>query len=676
MKTLKFFVAAVAALMALACTQEEIDVLTMGSSEVKVPYEGVEKTLEFTASTAWTIESDQDWVTFDQTEGVAGDVAVVMTVAANTTYENRTAVVTISAGDKFTEITLQQGFASEFGSELVYDFDDAAHTVTYTVSTNVDYEVTISEEAKSWITYVPAAKAAPVSEVVTFEVASNPGKDRSGLVTVKVGEYAQNIRINQYGYIDMTEASAIHLGTRQFIYDADNGYTDFAEYYLSFANENGEAMTLSLNAETPSSPLDAVPAGNYVVDASGKHASKTFTIASLDGSVKYYTSLTAGGEQKLIVDGTVSVAKSEDGTYTIIAGLYDEAGNIYRYRYIGVIAEIVDDSFGASATAAMDGQYETYFATKANRWTVTFHINQKNPDCEVYMNYFSVSLYTPSTSTAEDGLPVGTYTYAQPATNTDSKYAYGNLMAQPGDMTYFYGSDESGATVEYLEGSTIEVVKNADGTYNFKLDLKATSWEYDADRNQVTVVEEFTYTAEFKEVYVEQVVSNTTQPTPDVDAEFNSVMSPQTVGMYYGDRWETGGATFVVSFNYVNGIYMVYLALNQAASYTFEKNLKDRFCTTPIEEGTYTFSKTPKAGERSLLPVNMKTTSYCYVQNTYTGTKLPITGGSVTWENGVIKYDLEASDGDVKCKFTGSHAATFYYAQDKSSSAANLNIVE
>ena len=107
MKTLKFFVAAVAAFMALACTQEEIDVLTMGSSEIKVPYEGVEKTLEFTASTAWTIESDQDWVSFDQTEGVAGDVTVVMTVAANTTYENRTAVVTISAGEKFTEITLQ-----------------------------------------------------------------------------------------------------------------------------------------------------------------------------------------------------------------------------------------------------------------------------------------------------------------------------------------------------------------------------------------------------------------------------------------------------------------------------------------------------------------------------------------------------------------------------------------
>ncbi|MBE6215084.1 MAG: hypothetical protein E7123_02515 [Bacteroidales bacterium] len=677
MKTFKFFVAAVAALMALACTQEEMDVLTMGSSEIKVPYEGVVKELEFKANTAWTIESDQDWVTFDETSGSAGDVVVTMTVQKNETYETRTAVVTISAGDKFTEITLKQGFATEFGSELVYDFDDAAHTVTYAVNTNMEYEVTVSEDAKSWIKYVPAAKAAPVAEVVTFEVAANPGKDRSGLVTVKAGDYAQNIRINQYGYIDMTEASAKYLANRQFIYDSDSWtYTDFAEYYLSFTSESGEAMTLSLNAETPESPLDAVPAGNYVVDASGKHPGKTFTIAALDGSVKYYTSITAGGEQKVIIDGTVSVAKSEDGTYTIIAGLYDDAGNIYRYRYVGAIAQIADDSFGANVTASMDGQYETYFSTKSNRWSVTFYINQKNPASDVYMTYFSVSLYASSTSTAEDGLPAGTYTYAQPEDNPESKYANGNLMAQPGDMTYFYGSDETGATVEYLEGSKIEVIKNADGTYDFKLDLKAKTWEYDDEYNQVTVVPEFTYAAEFKDVYVTPVVSNTTQPVPDVDTEFSSVMSSQYVALYFGDRWETGGATFVVGFNSVNGIYNLYLTLNQAASYTYEKNFNNRYCANPIEEGTYTFSKTPKAGEKSLVPVKLGAASYCYVQNGYTGTKLPITGGSVTLENGVIKYDIEASEGDVKCKFTGSHAATMYYARDYTKNAANLNIVE
>ena len=118
MKTLKFFFAAIVALMTMACAQEEIDVLTMGSTEINVSYKGAEQTLSFTTTTAWTIEADMDWVTFDVEEGQAGDVEVVMTVAANTGYEKREAIVTITAGDKSTEYVIKQGFATEFAADM------------------------------------------------------------------------------------------------------------------------------------------------------------------------------------------------------------------------------------------------------------------------------------------------------------------------------------------------------------------------------------------------------------------------------------------------------------------------------------------------------------------------------------------------------------------------------
>ena len=131
MKTLKFFVAAVAAFMTMACAQEEIDVLTMGSTEINVSYQGAKQTLSFSTNAAWTIEADEDWVSFDAEEGTAGDAEVVMTIAANTNYEARTAVVTITAGGKFTEYVIKQGYASEFAADMKVNLDFKAQAFNH-----------------------------------------------------------------------------------------------------------------------------------------------------------------------------------------------------------------------------------------------------------------------------------------------------------------------------------------------------------------------------------------------------------------------------------------------------------------------------------------------------------------------------------------------------------------
>jgi hypothetical protein len=55
---------------------------------------------------------------------------------------------------------------------------------------------------------------------------------------------------------------------------------------------------------------------------------------------------------------------------------------------------------------------------------------------------------------------------------------------------------------------------------------------------------------------------------------------------------------------------------------------------------------------------------------------MPITGGSITLNADTIEYDIEATFNGEVYKFTGSHAASLYYARDYVKNAKNINIVE
>lgn len=654
--------------MALACTQEEIDVLTMGSSEVKVPYEGVEKTLEFTASTAWTIESDQDWVSFDQTEGVAGDVTVVMTVAANTTYENRTAVVTISAGDKFTEITLQQGFASEFATNMEVNLNFKSQVFEIELSTNLEYEVKLSEGAETWITSDALTKAAPVAKTLEFNVSMNTGEARTAVIYITAENFSQTVLVKQGPIepIDLTSVEATFLGQTSFIYDEEAyAYKEFDEYYLEFANEEGDKLTLSLNAPM-NNVATSIPEGVYTA-GSVAHEVGTFTIT--DGTAKYYASAVVAGLPVTVVDGSVAVTANK-----IVADIVDESGLSYSFAFAGKITDIEDKSFGASIKPTFGGQYTTYFTTKANAWHINFIVSKQAPGSEVFFRYFNVTFYTAPDVTKPE-LPVGTFTFADPQKDENLSYKEGILLAEPGMMTECGGNDNLYENVDAREGSVLTISKNDDGTYNFALNLKLQYYSWDAG-DYVGDVK--TWEAEFKNVTIGDVSQTSLDPMPDGDAIFKEIMSTQYGALWFGDKWETGGSAFVIMLPSVNFNYTIQLVLNQDKSYTYEKNFLNRFCNTPFEDGTYAFSKTPSKGEKSLIPAVYGTSKscYCYVQNGYTGTIMPITGGYVKLENGTIVYNLETTVDGKTYKFTGEHGATLQYAQDWSARIGSLGIVE
>ncbi|MBR0109958.1 MAG: hypothetical protein IJM05_05115, partial [Bacteroidales bacterium] len=97
-----------------------------------------------------------------------------------------------------------------------------------------------------------------------------------------------------------------------------------------------------------------------------------------------------------------------------------------------------------------------------------------------------------------------------------------------------------------------------------------------------------------------------------------------------------------------------------------------RFCSTPVQDGTYTFGTEAKIG--ALIPLRYGTSSRCYAQNTFTGTTYYPVSGSVTLADGKITIDLtcKATEAGLEgrpqspatVKLTGSTPFTCYYIQD------------
>ena len=75
-------------------------VLEASPTSAQLPAEGGEFRFTVTSNMAWTATAGVAWITLAPASGDGGTVSVVGTVAANDTYEVRTATVTISAGDQ------------------------------------------------------------------------------------------------------------------------------------------------------------------------------------------------------------------------------------------------------------------------------------------------------------------------------------------------------------------------------------------------------------------------------------------------------------------------------------------------------------------------------------------------------------------------------------------------
>lgn len=170
--------------VALCACQKAPELTLTGPASIDLSVDGGSGSITFTANRDWTVSSSDSWITISPSSGSASDGAVTVTVRcnANTTYEDRTATVTIRMEELSQTVTVRQ--PANLGivlSTQAYDLQSGAKTIDVTVQANVDYTVDISEK---WIKQT--GTKALESKTLSFSIDENTTYDnREGIITLK-----------------------------------------------------------------------------------------------------------------------------------------------------------------------------------------------------------------------------------------------------------------------------------------------------------------------------------------------------------------------------------------------------------------------------------------------------------------------------------------------------------
>ena len=691
----KFVLLAVTALVGLtvfSCKQKEIepeDALSIAGTTITVGKEAAAPVVTFTANKAWKAESDSQWIVPDKTSGEAGNVSLKIAVSENDTWAERSGKVTVSVGSVKTVFTVVQGTESIMESAFAFSISPEAQDIAIPVKTNLQYTVTPAADSP-WITVV-STKAAPQEGTIKLRVSANTElAPRTGSFVVAAPGYSQTYTVVQAAsWTPANSAEAIYIGNSQSIYNSETWTINLhQQYVVKLATEGGDQVTLVLNKKGELKdnvfaffPVDKVPQGTFAIDATGTKADNTFSIMSSTGEEKYYTGLVADGREVAIYDGEI-VVEEASGNYTITAILVDAAGIQHSYSYVGAIP-MSTDFRGGAAKVSWKNTFDTHFTTKANGWEVYFYHPRKNPAVKNEVAYSSFAFYSPTGEVNLEELPAGTYTFGPAEKDTDLAYSKGVLKASPGllsDVSISLYNDEGGlvSTEEVAEGTTLTIIKNADGTSNFKY---AATVKLGDNPVQVNID---------IDVPLGKATDETTHPHDDGDDVFTSLdgaAGTQYIGYWYGSHIGVmdDGTTMkpaipgtdcnvfsIGSNSYFNNAWSMMISIISDAGWTFEKNFNNRFCTNPVPDGTYTFGTEAKIG--AIVPLRYNAASRCYVTNTYTGTTYYPVSGSVTLSKGTISVDLvcKATEDALKGKpnspasihLTGGTEFTCYYHQD------------
>ena len=195
MKKIALFL--MAAFAFAACEEEFVPHLDFPPTEVTIPTAGTENlaepvTVTFNANAAWTAaltgEGVAEWLSISPKSGVAGDAAIKLDAIANTTKENRTAVLEITVEGMepvLVNVTQLQKNAIDVNAEDTYNVPFAGGVVEVKVGANVDYtyEVTYADaDAADWIVETKAY----TTDNLTFTVAAQPEKGTARKANVTV----------------------------------------------------------------------------------------------------------------------------------------------------------------------------------------------------------------------------------------------------------------------------------------------------------------------------------------------------------------------------------------------------------------------------------------------------------------------------------------------------------
>ena len=206
MKAFRLIVIVALAFMGLMSCQKAPSLVITSPASIDLSVNGSSGTITFTANRDWTISASDSWVSVSPRSGEASKAPVTVNVScnANTTYDDRTATVTIKMEDQIQTVTIKQ--SANLGIVLAtqaYELVSDARTLDITVQANVEYKVEITGD---WIKQTGTKGLTP--KTLTFSIEENQTYDsREGKITIKPQDGSvqeQVISVKQDGRIAVT----------------------------------------------------------------------------------------------------------------------------------------------------------------------------------------------------------------------------------------------------------------------------------------------------------------------------------------------------------------------------------------------------------------------------------------------------------------------------------------
>lgn len=171
-------------MIVLASCQKAPELTLTGPASLEISADGGSGSITFTANREWSVRSSDSWVSVTPSSGSASDGTVTLSIRCfeNTTYEDRTATVTITMEELSQTVTVKQ--PANLGIVIPtqsYNLASDARTIEVEVRSNVQYAVSISD---NWIKQTGTKGL--VTDKLTFSVEENDTYDgRSATITIK-----------------------------------------------------------------------------------------------------------------------------------------------------------------------------------------------------------------------------------------------------------------------------------------------------------------------------------------------------------------------------------------------------------------------------------------------------------------------------------------------------------
>ena len=251
-------------------------------------------TFKVSSNTPWTItrSSGADWCTVTPSSSSAGALIsdVVVSFANNTGVEDRTATLTLK-GDKVeipVSIKITQARQGRlFVTPVSQDYAAVGGPLTFTIQTNVDWEVRSSE---GWLSFNresgnPDPEGRTLTVIAT--AAASEVLERTATVTVVAGDEEESFEVTQKGVFDLTEISESFSGdgaTKGIRVRTDLPWKVTADKdWISFDQESGVGDGSAFEIQATASANESMARkANITVTAGG--VDKTFEVAQ-EGAV-------------------------------------------------------------------------------------------------------------------------------------------------------------------------------------------------------------------------------------------------------------------------------------------------------------------------------------------------------------------------------------------------------